>query len=115
MINRFAFRSSVFPTGEEGYSTIVTKAMRTGAKAAPGNTVRVVLRRDTAPRTVDVPKDPRAALSNVPAAKAIFERLPWSHNRAYVEWIDDAKRAEARARRVGETIARLKAGRKRLN
>ena len=115
MINGSAFCSSVFPTGDGGHSMIVTKAMRTGAKAAPGNTVRVVLRRDTAPRTVDVPKDRRAALSNVPPAKAIFERLAWSHNKAYVDWIDDAKRAEARARRVEETIACLKAGRKRLN
>lgn len=106
MIDGFAFRSSVFPTGEDGHSLIVNKAMRTGAEAAPGNTVRVVLRRDTAPRTVDVPKDRRAALSNVPPAKAIFERLAWSHNKAYVDWIDDAKRAEARARRVEETIAR---------
>lgn len=115
MINGFAFRSSVFPTGEDGPSMLVNKAVRTGAKAAPADTVRVVLRRDTAPRTVDVPKDRRAAPSNVPPAKAIFERLAWSHNKAYVDWIDDAKRAEARARRVEETIARLKAGRKRLN
>ena len=75
MINGSAFRLPVFPTGEGGHSKLVNKAMRTGAKAAPGDTVRVVLRRDNAPRTVDVPKDPRATLSNVPAAKTIFEGL----------------------------------------
>lgn len=45
-------------------------------------------------------------------AWAAFERLPPSHRRAYVAWIDAAKREETRERRVHEAIAMLSAGKK---
>ncbi|MGH9255803.1 MAG: YdeI/OmpD-associated family protein [Vicinamibacterales bacterium] len=39
-----------------------------------------------------------------------FERLAPSHRRQYIGWIDSAKRAETRARRLKEAIRLLAAG-----
>ena len=41
-----------------------------------------------------------------------FERLAPSYRRSYVGWIDSAKKAETKARRIEEAIRRLAAGEK---
>jgi len=50
--------------------------------------------------------------SNTRARKA-FEAFSPSHRREYVEWIDEAKRPETRARRVAQTLAWLDEGKTR--
>ncbi|MGH9215314.1 MAG: YdeI/OmpD-associated family protein [Acidimicrobiales bacterium] len=44
------------------------------------------------------------------AARAAFDRLSYTHRREYVEWIAEAKRPATRARRVAETVERVRAG-----
>jgi uncharacterized protein YdeI (YjbR/CyaY-like superfamily) len=51
-----------------------------------------------------------AALRGHPAAFRCFEKLPPSHRRRYVGWIVSARREETRARRLGEAIRMLTAG-----
>lgn len=57
-----------------------------------------------------VPGDLRRALDADEAAGAAFAALPPSHRRAYVEWIEEAKRPETRAGRIAGTIERLRQG-----
>ena len=57
--------------------------------------------------TVAVPDDLRAALDADRTAAEAFGSLPPSHRREYVEWIEEAKKPETRARRVRGTIDRL--------
>ena len=57
---------------------------------------------------MDAPPDLAAAFT--PAAQAAYEKLPPSHRREYVQWIEEAKKPETRARRVAETVSRLEAG-----
>lgn len=109
-INGFPFRSSAFPTGDGTHQVAVNKAMQTGAKAKPGDKVEIALRVDTAPRTVEVPADLKKALAESKMAKANFDKLAWSHRKAYVDWILEAKRPETRARRIAEALRRLGKG-----
>ena len=44
-------------------------------------------------------------------AREAFESMSFSHQREYVEWIDEAKRAETRERRIAATVERVRAGR----
>ncbi|MET0245335.1 MAG: YdeI/OmpD-associated family protein [Sphingomonas sp.] len=60
-----------------------------------------------------VPADLAAALAGDPAAAATFAAFPPSARRDYCEWIDEAKRAETRARRVGDAISWLRDGKRR--
>lgn len=64
--------------------------------------------------TLSPAPDLAKALAAVPAAKPNFEAFPPSVRRAILEWITQAKTAETRARRVGET-ARLAAENIRAN
>jgi uncharacterized protein YdeI (YjbR/CyaY-like superfamily) len=41
-----------------------------------------------------------------------FERLAPSHRRAYIGWIDSAKREETKAKRLREAVSLLAAGQK---
>jgi uncharacterized protein YdeI (YjbR/CyaY-like superfamily) len=59
-----------------------------------------------ASHSLKVPRDLASALRAYPNARRHFDAFPPSTRRAILEWIDAAKRAETRARRVEET-ARL--------
>ena len=76
------------------------------------------LRRQPAPRPADppagenIPAYIRAGLDGDEKARLFFEGLAPSYRRLYVRWVDTAKRAETRQRRLAEAIATLRAGRK---
>jgi hypothetical protein len=108
-INGFPFRSSAFPTGDGTHQIAVNKAMQAGAKAEPGDRVKVVLPVDTVPRTMVVPADLKRALAKSKIAKENFEKMAWSHRKAYVDWIEEAKQPETRARRVEGAVKRIAA------
>jgi uncharacterized protein YdeI (YjbR/CyaY-like superfamily) len=69
---------------------------------------------DAPPRrsTDAVPPYIERALRATAEAWAHFERLAPSHRRAYIGWIDSAKREETKARRLREAVSLLAAGRK---
>ena len=62
------------------------------------------------PRTALVPDDLRAALDADPAASAFFEQLDGNNRYAILYRIQDAKRAETRARRIEKFVAMLGRG-----
>lgn len=57
-----------------------------------------------------VPPDLEAALHSMPPAAAHFAAFPRSAKRGILEWIQNAKRAETRARRIDETARLARAG-----
>ncbi len=104
-INGHAFRTSLMPNGDGTHHLVVSKIMMAGAKAAQGDTATITLAPDTAPRTVEIPADLK-----LPAAlKTYFDSLAYTHQREYVEWINQAKRPETRAARIEKTHAMLAA------
>lgn len=109
-LNGFPFRSSAFPTGDGTHQIAVNKAMQAGARARPGDSVEVALRVDTAQRTVKIPSDLKEALAKSKTARAGFDKMAWSHRKAYVDWIEEAKQPETRSRRIAETVKRVAAG-----
>jgi len=74
---------------------------------APGDRLVVELERDDEERRVDVPDDLASALVQAGEREA-FDRLSFSHRREYVAWIDEAKKPETRARRIAQTVERVR-------
>jgi uncharacterized protein YdeI (YjbR/CyaY-like superfamily) len=64
------------------------------------------------PRFTAVPAYIEKTLQTDPRAWAEFQRIPPSHKRQYVGWIDSAKKEETKQRRLTEAIARLSTGQK---
>ena len=104
------FRSTVAVYGEEFFVPL-NAVNRAAAGVAADDLVEVTLELDEEPRVIEVPDALAAALADDGRAAEAFEDLSYSHQREFVEWIDEAKRAETRARRIAGTVERLHAGR----
>ena len=108
-MNGYTYRSTVAVYGN-GYFLPVNKTNRAGAGVDAGDPVIVEIASDDAERTVDVPDDLAAAIAADPEVAARFDGLSYSHQNEYVGWVNDAKRAETRQRRIAETVSRLRKG-----
>ena len=51
-----------------------------------------------------VPHDLQIALHDDPEVGGVFEALPYSHKREYVDWILEARRPKTRARHIDEAL-----------
>ena len=56
--------------------------------------------------------DIAAALTAAPDARRQFESLATFYRNGFVDWIESAKRPETRAKRIADTVAALRAGRR---
>ena len=103
------YRSTPAVYGGRWY-LVVSRSNREAAAVQPGDELEVTLAANDEPRTVSVPDDLRAALAANDAAAQAFEDLSYSHQREYVDWIEEAKRAPTRDRRVARCVERVREG-----
>ena len=89
-IGGHSFRTTVAPMGGAFWIPL-NAGNRDAAGVAAGDVITVGIEVDTAPRVVEVPDDLAAALGEDTGAKRFFDSLSYSHQRAYVLWIEDAK------------------------
>lgn len=110
-VNGAPFRTTVVRMGGE-YCFCVNQKMREDAGGiGPGDSVKVVLEPDTAPRVVEVPADLKKAIAGNKAAKDAWDNSSYTNRKEFANWIMDAKRAETRQRRLEKAVEMLAAGR----
>ncbi len=114
-INGFEFRSSIFPgmRGESRHHLMVNKAMQAGAKARPGDTVKVTMMLDDTPREVELPDDFADAIRRNAKARAAFETLTPAGRGSFADWVQSAKKDETRARRIEVAVVEIASGKRR--
>ncbi|MFD3400807.1 YdeI/OmpD-associated family protein [Kribbella sp. NPDC058693] len=101
-----AYRGSIASMG--GCMALgILKGIRSELGKGDGDAVTVTVERDTAERTVDVPDDLAAALTEAGLREA-FDKLAYSHRREHVQAINDAKKPETRQRRIGKALEMLR-------
>jgi hypothetical protein len=106
-VGETTYRSSIVFMGGRFLLGMSTEN-RSAAGVSPGNAYDVDVELDTAPRAVEVPGDLAEALAGDPVARAAWDRLSYSHQRAHVEPILAAKKPETRAGRITRTIEALR-------
>ena len=109
-LNGHAFRGLAMPHGDGTHYVVVNKANRDVIGVSAGGRVKVRLTADLAPRRVEIPLALQRAFRSHKAAKQVFERLPYSHQKEYVDWILAAKKEETRAGRVEKALDMLTSG-----
>lgn len=109
-IGDHTYRSTVAVYGDEFFLPLNAQN-RAAAGVVAGQEVEVELNLDTEPRQISVPADLATALAAEPAAAAFFDQLSFSHQREYVQWIEEAKRPATRTRRVERAVEQLREGR----
>jgi uncharacterized protein YdeI (YjbR/CyaY-like superfamily) len=57
---------------------------------------------------IEIPKDLMKELKSDREAKALFDKLSYTHQKEYMTWITEAKKEETRQNRIVKTIAMLK-------
>lgn len=111
-LNGYTYRSTIASMG--GVVCVpLRKSNREAAGLEGGETLRVTLTLDEAPRVVEPPKDLVNALRAAPPAWERFRELSFTHQREYAEAVESAKRPETRARRIAITVAALGASTKK--
>lgn len=90
----------------------MNRALQKAARAGPGDEVEVRLDRDTEPRKLALPADLKKALAADQAARAKFEALAYSHQKAYLDWIESAKRLDTRNGRIEKTVSMVVEGKR---
>jgi hypothetical protein len=114
-MNGFAFRTSILPNGDGTHHMMLNKAILAGAKTKGGEAVKVVMEKDEASREVPAPKDLIAALGRNAVAKRIWKEKTPTFRKEYVLWIEEAKGAETRARRIAATVEKVATGTRRYD
>jgi hypothetical protein len=98
-LDNFEIRqTSLLPVSGERFMLPFNAKMRKGTGKEAGDKIVVQLEVDKA--TVKINADLLVCLKDEPAAQAYFKRLPPSHQRYFSKWIDDAKTASTRAKRI---------------
>ena len=83
-------------------------------KAMQLNEAGVTVKRKPGSRKpIPMPPEFRAALAKSVKARAVFDELPPSAQRDYLEWITEAKQPATRDQRMATSIEWLKAGKRR--
>jgi len=107
-VNGYSYRSTVAAYGDV-YMLPLSQEHRTAAGVKAGDQIEVTLELDTAPRTVEIPEDLKAALNEHPGVLAAFEALAFSKRKEFVRQVEDAKTAETRTRRIAKIVTEMTA------
>jgi hypothetical protein len=107
-INGHTYRSTIASMG----GTICIPLRRSNREAAGlegGERLEVKLDLDTEKREIEAPADLVKALRDSPPAFDRWRELSYSHQREYVEAIEEAKKPKTRARRIDQAVKAIAA------
>jgi hypothetical protein len=110
-INGHPFRATLEPNTSEGHWLPVNEAMREGASADEGDTVKLVILEPEPEPTM--PADLRDALTASDRANTLWKDLTPIGRTDWIHWIVSAKQSETRARRIRRTVEQLSEGKRR--
>jgi hypothetical protein len=101
------YRGSMVKMGSERHLLLILKEIRERLKKGRGDKLRVTVELDDQPRVVTFSRDVEAVYKKAGVLER-YRELSYSHQREYALWIEEAKQAETRRRRVEKSIAELK-------
>jgi hypothetical protein len=104
------YRGSVVRMGGTSHILVVLREIRIKIGKTFGDEIEILLEEDTEPSEFLIPEDLRKALESDPTALAFFSKLAYSHQKVYVQWIEEARRDQTRQDRVARTVDMIKQG-----
>ena len=108
LIEGVPYRGTLVRMGTECHLLLILKSIREQVGRTFGDEIKVTVEADVEERVVTVPAELRRAFRSEKEAKAVFEKLSYTHQKEYVTWINEAKKDETRQNRVAKTIEMLK-------
>jgi hypothetical protein len=111
-IDGVPYRGLLSRMGTDYHMLIVLKEIREKIGKTFGDEVTVTVEPDTEPRVLEIPDDLLKELKKDKEARAFFDRLSYTHQKEYVNWITEAKKEETRRNRIVKAIEMLKQGKR---
>lgn len=105
IVNNYQYRSAVASMGGK-FMISFSSEHRKASGIQGGNEVDITLSLDLEPRTVEIPKDLEAALTEANALAAFNKSAP-SMKKEYVRQVESAKSQETRERRIAKIVEKL--------
>ena len=96
---------ALMPMGEGDFIMALNATMRKGFGKRYGDKLRVQLEVDE--KLPPLSADLLECLADEPSAKKYFESLPYSHRLYFSRWIESAKTAPTKARRIAQAVTAL--------
>ncbi|MCD9186248.1 MAG: YdeI/OmpD-associated family protein [Pyrinomonadaceae bacterium] len=106
-INGAEHRSTIVKMSGK-YVVGVPKVFREAAKVKAGELISVTIEKDTEKRIVEIPDDLAEALKEAHLTET-FAKMSYTHQKEYVNAVNEAKKEATRIRRIEKTIEMLKA------
>lgn len=110
LIDNEPYRGSLVRMGSECHLLLIRKDIRQKIGKGIGDEIAIMVEEDVEERVVTLPNDMAQALAANPKAEIYFKALSYTHQREYVQWVEEAKRPETRHRRIGQAVERLEEG-----
>jgi len=108
MIEGVPYRGLLVRMGGPNHILIILKNIREQIGKSFGDGIKVSVEMDVEERVAIVPAELRRVFKVEKEAKAVFEKLSYTHQKEYVAWINEAKKEETRQNRIVKTIEMLK-------
>ena len=112
LIEGVEYRGTLVRMGTERHLLLILKSIREQVGKTFGDEIKVTVEADTEERVITVPAELKRVFKSDKEAKAFFDKLSYTHQREYVNWINEAKKEETRQSRIAKTIEMLKKGKK---
>jgi len=104
------FRLALAPMGGEFHAMGLRREIREAIGKKIGDTVHIMITRDTEPRTVEIPEDVRHAFEQNPGTSEAFNKLSFTHQKEHINAIKEARKPETRTKRIAGMMAKLMKG-----
>ncbi len=101
------YRGSMVKMGSECHLLLILKEIRERLGKGPGDKMHVTVDLDDKPRVVELKPDMESAYKKV-GVLAKYRGMSYSHQREWALWVEDAKQAETRKRRIDKSIDELR-------
>ena len=108
LIEGVPYRGTLVRMGGPNHMLIILRSIREQIGKTFGDVVKVTVEADVEERVVAVPAELKRVFQSEKEARAVFEKLSYTHQKEYVVWITEAKKEETRQKRIAKTIEMLK-------
>jgi len=113
-LNGHAFQATLEPDGQLSHWLKVDAALRKAAGVQVGETVTVRIDPVMQEPEPELPPDLRDALAACPEARAVWDDTTTLARVDWIHWIESAKQAKTRQKRVDEACDKLGGGQRRV-
>jgi len=105
------YQGSMVKMGSPDHLLLILKEIRERLGKGAGDKIKVTVDLDDKPRVVELARDIEAAYKKA-GVLAAYRALSYSHQREYALWIEDAKQADTRKRRIEKSIESMRAAKR---